>query len=183
MAPHDETTAGAEAPAVAASGPGAAADWEERNDPPLYRATIWPHRSRIPGGRRRIMLIAAAGFSMPLLAAAGTRAFWGLLPFCLAGLGMLWLGLARSAREGRLVEELTLWRDEIRVERREPTGRVLRWRAFPGFVHAHLHPRGPVKPYLTLTGGGREIELGRALTAPERIALKAEIDAALAALR
>ena len=183
MALNDDRAAGAKAPAAAASGPAPTLDWEERHDPPLYRATIWPHRSKTPGGARTILIGAAAGFSLPLIAAAGTLAFWGLLPFCLAGLGMLGAGLARSARDGRLVEELTLWRDEIRVERREPTGRVLRWRAFPGFVHAQLYPQGPVKPYLTLTGGGREIELGRALTAPERLALKSEIDAALAALR
>lgn len=130
-----------------------------------------------------ILIAATAGFSLPLAAVAGTAAFWGLLPFCIGGLGVLWAGLSRSDRDGRLREELTLWRDEIRVERREPSGKVLRWQAFPGFVHAHIRTRGPVPAYLTLTGGGREIELGRALTPEERIDLKAELEKALAPLR
>ncbi len=181
MAHHTDTAAGAQAPAAAAAGP--AIDWAERTDPPLYSALLWPHRSLPRKGRRTVLAIAAAGFSMPLVAMAGTVVFWGLLPFCLGGLGLLWAGLARSTRDGRIVEEITLWPDEMRVERREPAGRVLRWQAFPGFVRPRLRQDGPVRDYLTLQGGGREIELGIFLTAEERIALKRELDHQLAGLR
>ncbi len=106
-------------------------------------------------------------------------AFWGMLPFVLATAGLLWLGLRRSDRDRLgLSEELTLWRDELRVERREPGGRCLRWSAEPLKVRLRLRP-GPIENYLTLTGGGREIELGAFLSPPERIALMDEIEAAL----
>ncbi|MGF1446026.1 MAG: DUF2244 domain-containing protein [Pikeienuella sp.] len=167
----------------AAGGRGASIDWPERGDPPLYRAELWPHRSLRPQDRRLVMLLAAAGFSMPLAASLGSLAFWGLLPFCAMGMAILWTGLAVSSRQGRLTEELTLWRDEIRVERREPSGRVLRWQAFPGFVQTNLRRDGPVPAYLTLSGGGREIELGTFLTATERKSLKGEIEGHLARLR
>jgi uncharacterized membrane protein len=79
-----------------------------------------------------------------------------------------------------LREELTLWPDEMRVERFEPDGRVLRWTAVPQWVSVTLHPNGArVRNYLTLRGGGREIELGAFLGADERATLRREIDAAL----
>ena len=76
-------------------------------------------------------------------------------------------------------ERLTLWRDEMRVERREPDGRVLRWQADPMRVRLRLHKEAKVEDYLTLAGGGREIELGAFLSPEERVALADEIEAAL----
>lgn len=155
-----------------------------RDDLPLYRVTLWPHRSLRPAGKRAVLALAAVGLAVPLLPALGTPVFWGLLPFEAAALGLLWLGLRRSDRDGMLVEELSLWRDEIRVERREPSGRVLRWRADPYWVRLTLHAEGAkVEDYLTLIGGGREIELGAFLSPDERRNLKAEIERALAAAR
>jgi len=155
-----------------------------RDDLPLYRVTLWPHRSLRPAGKRAVLALAAVGLAVPLLPALGTPVFWGLLPFEAAALGLLWLGLRRSDRDGMLVEELSLWRDEIRVERCEPSGRVLRWRADPYWVRLTLHAEGAkVEDYLTLSGGGREIELGAFLSPDERRNLKAEIERALAAAR
>ena len=42
---------------------------------------------------------------------------------------------------------------------------------------------GPVPNYLTLQGGPREVELGAFLSQDERVALRAEVQAALARLR
>ncbi|HEU0223312.1 MAG TPA: DUF2244 domain-containing protein [Paracoccaceae bacterium] len=46
-----------------------------------------------------------------------------------------------------------------------------------------MHLDGKVENYLTLKAEGREIELGAFLAPEERVALKADIEAALAALR
>lgn len=171
--------AGAGAPAAGASS--AWVDWAERADPPLYRVALWPHRSMGPTGQRTVLAVAALGLSVPLVPAFGTPVFWGLLPFCVAALTLLWLGFRRSDRDGTLTEELLLWRDEVRVERREPRGRVLRWRASPYWLRLTLHAEGAkVENYLTLKGGGREIELGAFLSPDERLALKADIETALA---
>ena len=176
---NDAAAAGTGVPAATRSG--AWVDWAERADPPLYRVTLWPHRSLGRGARRFVLGVAAVGLAVPLLPALGTPVFWGLLPFELGALGLLWLGLRRSDADGRLVEELSLWRDELRVERREPTGRVLRWTAVPDWVRLTLHEEGAkVENYLTLRGGGREIELGAFLSPDERVALKDEIETALA---
>ena len=163
----------------AASSPAGWVEWRERRDRPVYQVAIWPHRSMSPAMRKGVLVAVGTGLALPLVVLAGTMAFWGMLPFVGAALLLLWLGFRRSDRDrGARVEELTLWRDELRVERREPTGRCLRWSAEPMKVRLRVRP-GPMENYLTLTGGGREIELGAFLSPPERLALMDEIEAAL----
>lgn len=127
--------------------------------------------------------IVAVGLAVPLVPLIGTKAGLGLVPFSLAALVALYLALRRSYFDGRLTEELRLWPDLIAVERREPGGAVLRWQANPFWVQAELSDRGPVEHYLTLKGGGREIELGAFLSPEERQTLHRELGAALAKLR
>ncbi|MEL6477330.1 MAG: DUF2244 domain-containing protein [Pseudomonadota bacterium] len=154
-------------------------EWRERADTPLYRVTLWPNRSMTQAQRKTAFILAICGFSLPLIPLWGTHAFWGLLPFPLIALAMLWAGFRRNDRDGTLCEELTLWRDEIRVERRDPGGRVRRWAADPFRVRVALHEDARPENYLTLTGGSREIELGAFLSPEERLGLKDELDAAL----
>jgi uncharacterized membrane protein len=153
--------------------------WRERLDRPIYDVTLWPNQSLTRRGHRMAMGTAAAGLSLPLFAVAGTPVFWGLAPFLLLAFGALWLAIRRNGRHLRIQERLTLWRDEVRVERREPNGRLLRWQAEPLRVRLRLHKDGKVEDYLTLAGGAREIELGAFLAPEERVALATEIEAAL----
>ncbi len=175
------STAGACAPAVSTSRDWI--DWRDRRDRPLYAATLWPNRSLSRGGRQVVLGIAAAGLAVPLLPALGTPVFWGLLPFPAAALWMLWFGFRRNQFDGRLIEEVTVWRDEIRVERREPRGQARRWSADPFYARLTVHPEAKVEQYLTLRssgrGSGREIELGAFLSPEERVMLAAEIEGAL----
>ncbi len=115
-----------------------------------------------------------------MLALAGTGVVWGLLPFVILVFVCLRYGMKRNARDLGIVEELTLWSDEIRVERRDPDGRVRRWQADPWHVRLRLYENGPPEQYLTLKGAGREIELGAFLSPDERVALASELEAAIA---
>jgi len=177
MTEQPKLAAGGEPPAARVSG--AWVDWRDRRDRPLYSARLWPNRSLGPRGHRVVLSLLGAGFMLPLIPAIGTPVFWGLLPFMAGALAMLWFGLRRSLFDGRLTEEVAVWRDEIRVERREPRGHVHRWCADPYEVRLALHSRAKVEHYLTLRGNGREIELGAFLSPGERIDLAAEIEAAL----
>jgi uncharacterized membrane protein len=171
------TAAGGKPPAAPASAD--RLEWRDRLERPVWDARIWPNRPLGTGGKRVVLGAAAGGLALPLVPLSGTPVFWGMLPFLLAALGILWLGLRRSDRDGRLVEEVALWRDEMRVERREPSGRVRRWRADPFHVRVTLYPEGRVENYLTLRGAGREIELGAFLSPDERAALAEELEGAL----
>ena len=177
MARSPRSAAGLEPPAATA--PGDVLPWRERHDRPVWQARVWPHRPLGRRGRRAAMGVAASGLALPLVPVSGTPVFWGLLPFMLLALAMLWLCFRRSDFDGRLVEEVAIWPDEMRVERREPQGRVRRWSADPFRVRVALHPEGKVENYLTLRGGGREIELGAFLSPEERVELAGELEAAL----
>jgi uncharacterized membrane protein len=171
----------------AAAPPGTAARWAadpfSRNDPPVFALTLWPNRSLSPRGSGWLIGIAAAGFTMPLLALAGTQAAWGMLPFMVGALLLLYWAIGRSFRDGRLTEELRIWPDLITVVRREPKGTVKRWHANPFWVRARLHENAQIEKYLTLEGAGREIELGAFLSPWEREELHAEIRGILSRLR
>lgn len=169
MAEND--AAGADAPAVS------------RQDAPLYRVTLWPHRSLSGRGFVGVMAFAGAMLSLPLVAIGMVEAAFGLAPFLAGALGALGYAIHRSNRDGRLTEELRLWPDLIAVERREPRGRVLRWQANPYWVSVKLHPDGRPENYLTLKGSGREIELGAFLSPEERVELADELEDALAKAR
>jgi uncharacterized membrane protein len=153
-----------------------------RRDPPDLSLTLWPNRSAGRRGWTWVVALLAAGFTLPLMGVAGTKAAWGLLPFLVAALAGLCLAVRRSHLDGRLREELRLWPDLVTVVRREPDGRERRWHANPFWVRLRLRD-AHVEKYLTLEGNGREIELGAFLSPGEREALHADLAAALGRAR
>jgi uncharacterized membrane protein len=161
----------------------AAADPFARSDPPILALTLRPNRSLTRRGAGWIIGLAAAGLAIPLVPLAGTAAAWGMLPFLLGALLLLYWAIRRNTLDGRLSEELRLWPDLITVVRREPAGGVRRWHANPFWVRLRLLDGGPVEKYLTLEGNGREIELGAFLSPGERQTLYADLTAALSRLR
>jgi uncharacterized membrane protein len=154
----------------------------DRADPPVLSLSLWPHRSLSRRGFWRFMGLLAAGLAIPIVALWGTAVAWFLLPFVLAALGLVWLAIAASNRQGRVHETVRLWRDLIVVERTEPSGGVRRWSANPHWVRVELRDTRQLADYLTLSGGGRTIELGAFLTAEERVALAGDLRAKLAAV-
>lgn len=153
------------------TGAGAAAsapDPFQRSDPPALRLVLWPNRSMSRRTAGWLIGLLACGLAVPLLLLAGSHAAWGMLPFLAGALGALYLAFRRSYRDGRLCEELRLWPDLIAVERREPGGQVHRWQANPFWVRLRLDDGARIEKYLTLKGGGREIELGAFLSPKER---------------
>ena len=171
------SAAGGKPPAANASGP----TWPDRSDAPLYVVTLWPNRSLTPRARRNVLVLVALGLAMPMLPALGTPVFWGLLPFEIVAWLALWVSFRRSDADARLSEDLAIWPDEMRVERHEPSGLVLRWTADPYWVRLTVHENAKIEKYITLKGGGREIELGAFLSPGERVELANEIETAIRA--
>ncbi|MGR3484244.1 MAG: DUF2244 domain-containing protein [Paracoccaceae bacterium] len=160
-------------------------EWARPPDAHGAELHAWPYRS-LP--RRDFVLFVgatAALVALPLLVLLGSPVMWGLLPFFLAMLAGLWWALQRSQRDGETIETLTIARDAMRLVRLEPRlRRRLEWEADPHWVRLGLDPAGgPVEQYLTLSGGGRKVELGAFLTPPERVELARELSDALTAVR
>lgn len=165
--------------------------WEDHAPPagpdnagPVERLLLWPHRSLSARGFVIFFAVTAAMAALPLLAVLGTPALWALLPFTASALALAWLALRRNGRDGRLTEVLTLARDSVHLCRREPDGTRHDWRANPYWVRVILHGQGgPVANYVTLRGGGREVEIGAFLSPGERARLHDELRERLACLR
>lgn len=151
--------------------------------PPLFAVTLWPHRSLTGRGVAALIGLTAAGLSVPLVALRDTAVVPVLLPFSVAVLLLVWLAIRRNQRDGRLRETVRLWPGLIEVVRREPDGRERRWTADPHWVRVTVADTPRMQGYLTLSGGGRTIELGAFLTAPERAALAQALRAALVRAR
>lgn len=154
-------------------------------DPPAARLRLWPHRSLTAEGFVWFVGLTAGALALPLLAVLGSPVMWGLLPFAVLTVAGIWWAIRRNAGDAALTEELTLWRDRIELVRTEARGGRRRdWTADPYWVRVELHETGgPVEKYLTLKGGGREVELGAFLSPEERSALRGELLEALAQVR
>ena len=151
---------------------------------PLARVAAWPHRSLTTPGFAWFIGLTCAALLLPLLALVGTPVMWGILPFLLGALALIWAALRRSDADGRLSEVLTLWPDRVELVRRNPRGPEQRWDANPFWVRIELHPKGgPVENYITLRGGDRTVEIGAFLSPEERQSLYADLRAAFARAR
>ncbi len=153
--------------------------------PALSRLDLRPHQSLGARGFVWFIGLTAAFLALPLLAVLGTLVLWGLLPFLLVALGAVWFALSRNATDrARLREVLTLSRERMVLTRHQPRGGPLTWEANPHWVQLQLTEKGgPVENYLTLRGGGREVELGAFLSPEERVQLHDDLNRALARLR
>ncbi len=121
---------------------------------------------------------------LPVVALRGSPAAWAVLAFASVALAGVWTALRRSARDTDILEDLSIRSARVDLVRTGPDGRRQSWQANPHWVEVTLYPdTGPVPQYLTLRGNGREVELGAFLTAAERVALAAEVRAALRAGR
>ena len=153
-------------------------------DGPDWDLRLWPHNALPARGFVAVIGVSAAALAMPLLAVVGHPVLWGLLPFAGLALWGLWAGLQRNRRDRSVVEEMHLARSGLHLRRLNPGGPVQDWHADPAWVALRLIPRGgPVDQYLTLTGGGREVELGAFLTPEERIALHDDLGRVLTRLK
>ena len=156
-----------------------------QNSNAFARIDVTPNQSLGPRGFVWFIALTAGFLSLPMIAVLGTMVLWGLLPFLGAALWGLWYALSRNnADRASLREELTLSRDQMHLTRYRPRGAPLTWEANPYWVRLKLTDKGgPVENYLTLTGGGREVELGAFLSPEERVRLHDDLNRALARLR
>jgi uncharacterized membrane protein len=151
--------------------------WSPATPSEPHRLHLWAHQSLSPRGFVGFVAVTSIMLALPLITQIGHPGLWVLLPCLLAALAGLWAALSRNARDRAITEDLTLTADEITLTRLGPRGLRQDWQSNPHWLRVTLHPTGgPVPQYLTLSGGGRVVELGAFLTDAERVALKGEIE-------
>ncbi|PJE32101.1 Uncharacterized membrane protein [Pseudooceanicola antarcticus] len=140
---------------------------------------LTPHRSLPPQGFAAVILTFFTLAMIPLTAFLGTMALWGLLPFALLATWGLWWGLRRSYADGLITEQLRIGEAETLLTRDGPRDSHAEWRCNTYWVRVTDHETGgPVPHYLTLSGNGREVEIGAFLSEDERKRLGPELRAA-----
>ncbi|MFD0982469.1 DUF2244 domain-containing protein [Tropicimonas aquimaris] len=139
---------------------------------PLHEVHLWPHRSLPKRGFAGFIGGTFVLLLLPLYPAIGSPVLWGLLPFLMGTLWLLYWAIQRSYRDGDVLEELRIWKDRARLERHARHRATQDWEANPHWVEVVLHATGgPVPNYVTLRGAGREVEIGAFLSDEERVDL------------
>ena len=150
---------------------------EDTKDPKSKIIEVWPYNSLKPKGFVLFLGLTFVLISLPLFNVLGTTVFWGLLPFLLVAFIGVWFALRRSLNDRQILEQLTLSREEIALIRQNPTGEHKRWVCSPYWAKLKIYEtEGPVANYITLTGNGKEVELGAFLSEDERKALYGELE-------
>ncbi len=109
---------------------------------------------------------------IPLLAVLGSVILWGLLPFLLLTVVGLWLAIQTNYRARSVFEILTLTGTKAHLVHHDPRKGPQEWTCNRYWARPEMHKHGgPVPNYVTLTGDGREVEIGAFLSEDERIAL------------
>lgn len=160
------------------------AEWLTPEGASEQRLHLWPYRSLTNRGFVWFMAATVVLIVYPALLFTGHAALWFLILPALAVVALVWWALRRSTRDGEILEELVATADVTRLTRIGPRGRRQEWQANTHWVRVTVYAAaGPVPQYITLSGDGREVEIGAFLSEEERMALAPDLRTRLAALR
>ncbi|MFO1190025.1 MAG: DUF2244 domain-containing protein [Alphaproteobacteria bacterium] len=150
--------------------------------PPLFDATLRPHRSLTPVGFWVIIgILVAASFAMGTLFLI--KGAWPVFGFYGLDVALVYWALKASNRQGRLFERLELWPDTLMVQQVSAHGRVTRSEFQPYWLKVDLEEHDSGDNRLTLRSHGRELEIGAFLAPEEKITLALALRGALAKAR
>lgn len=146
-------------------------DWTQSPTASCGELHLWPHQSLSPEGYARFLGVTAVLITLPLMVLLGSVLLWALLPFLALALFGMKYALDRNRSQSQVLEVLRLTEEAAELVRQDRNGER-RWQCNRYWAQVHLHPNaGPVPNYVTLQGGGREVEIGAFLSEDERKAL------------
>ena len=141
---------------------------DTQDDKPVFAATLTPHRSLGRVGIRHVVFVFAALAMVPGAYFLST----GLWPI-VGALGLatliLWWALSASLATGRTFEEVTLWRDDLRIRHVTHKGRERHHAFNPFWVRLHV-ARDPDDRVtrLTLAHRNEAVEIGAFLNPDDK---------------
>ena len=150
--------------------------WNAPRPQDATRLTLWPHQSLHPRGLAAFVLATFTMITLPLYGLLGTALLWALLPFLMIAVGSIWYALTRSRKDREIRETLDLGDPDIELTRENPRTPTQNCVCNRYWTKVTLHPKGgPIPNYVTLSGNGREVEIGSFLSEPERLSLYDEL--------
>ena len=143
----------------------------------LLHLNLWPNRSLSKKDFSITICYTALGMTIPIVPFLGNMTFFAILPFSVTTLLLLIFLVNMNYKSAELREKITIQSNLITVKRFEPNGTVKTWQANPYWTRINLYEQSEkVENYLTLSGQGREIEIGSFLAPSERLELKQKIE-------
>ena len=160
-------------------------DWIEQQQKQTSRTIkLWPHNSLPANGFAGFILATFTLITLPLYTLIGTPVFWALLPFLMITLVVIWVALRQNYFNRHILERLTLNSESIELVRQNPSGDIQSWSCNGYWAKVELYTKGgPVPNYVTLSGNGREVEIGAFLSEDERKALYDDLRLAVRAYK
>lgn len=155
--------------------------WTHQESQDQAKVELWAHNALSETDLATVVLMCFAVAILPLFIFLGTNIYWGLLPFIVGSVAALWYSLRRNQSDRNIRETLNINPTAVELTHQPARGSALHWSCNKHWVKVQLYPQnGRIEEYLTLRGGGREVELGRFLTAQERKRLYHELRSAFA---
>ena len=137
---------------------------------------LCPHNSLPKRGFAVFILTTSFLCLLPLIALSGTFVFWGLLPFLMLAVWAVWVALQNSYKRNNIYECLSFGQRTVDLKRINPKGDTQSWSCDGYWSRAIIYAKeGPVPDYVTLSGNGREVEIGAFLSQDERKSLYKEV--------
>ena len=154
---------------------------ERKDVAPLLDINIWPNRSMSRENFGLFVILLGILAFWPVVPFFGSKTLIAILPFSLS-IALLLLLLRRYADNFEKIHEtLVIWPNLITVRRYESNGSIKEWNSNPYWTKVNLYENSEkIENYLTLSGSGREIELGAFLAPGERLELKNKIELVIA---
>ncbi len=138
---------------------------------PLFAATLTPHRSLTPVGKRVVIGLVAALALVPgiVFYVAGA---WPVVGFMGLDVLAIWLALTLSMRGGKAYEVLTLWPAQLELKRVDPKGKEELLTFVPANVRFVIdRDYNERVTALWLKGENQKVPLGVFLSADEKLSL------------
>ena len=140
------------------------------------------HNALQPKGFVLMIGLTVAFITLPLLTVLGTAIVWVMLPFFGIAVGALWFAIRSNQAHRQITEVLSRNEDELSLVHTPAKGPAQSWSCNVYWVKAHMLVKGgPVDHYVTLSGSGREVEIGSFLSEDERKSLFKELSTYLQA--
>ena len=135
---------------------------------PLFAATLRPHRSLGRKGLRVVVSLAAVMATIPGMIFFSLGA-WPIVGFMGLDVLLVWWALSASMRDGKQVELVTLWPDQLELKQVNGRGGETLTRFNPAFVKLVIDRDINERTVaLHLRTRDRDVELGRFLNLDEK---------------
>jgi uncharacterized membrane protein len=146
---------------------------------PLFAATLTPHRSLGRRGIRLVVAVVAILSTIPGIVFFSLGA-WPIVGFLGLDVALVWWALSASLRDGKRIEKVTVWPDQIELMRVSAAGREELLRFDPHLVKLIVERDFNERTTgLHLRNNGEDVQVGAFLNPDDKASFAKALGTAL----